>query len=194
MNRYTTVLFSCALLLVCALSVFAQESVQPRKFHTTYKIDMFASPDLNAKTIGNVPANVILEAQEETQPYGGYIKITYKNKTGYIFKAEVKRYMDVPVPELVCWSNGYKIIGGGYRYFFVLRNDGTLPYVGNITLRLFDKDGKVVHEKSADYSDGIAAESAGQFMIDTTVEAPTFELEHKDRKIKGGTGKFIERL
>jgi hypothetical protein len=53
----------------------------------------------------------------------------------------------VPAPELVCWSNGYKIIGGVYRYFFVLRNDGTLPYVGSITIRLFDKDGKAVLEK-----------------------------------------------
>lgn len=56
-----------------------------------------------------------------------------------------------------------------YRYFFVLRNDGTLPYVGKIAIRLFDKDGKVLLEKTADYADAIAAESAGQFMIDTLV-------------------------
>ena len=194
MDRIIPLLFSCALLLGCALCGFGQETAQPRKFQTTYEIDMFAAPDVNAKKIGNVPADVILEAQEETQRYDGYIKVTYKNKSGYIFKAEVKRYMDVPAPELVCWSNGYKIIGGVYRYFFVLRNDGTLPYLGNITIRLLDKDGKVVLEKTADYSDGIAAESGGQFMIDTLVEAPNFELEHKKGKIKGGTGKFIERL
>jgi hypothetical protein len=69
-----------------------------------------------------------------------------------------------------------------------------LPYVGSITIRLFDKDGKVVFEKTADFSDGIQPDTAGQFPIDTTVEAPRFELEHKDGKIKGGTGKFIERL
>jgi hypothetical protein len=78
---------------------------------------MFAAPDVNAKKIGNVPADVILEVQEETQRYGGYIKVIYKSTTGYIFKAEVKRYMDVPAPELVCWSNGYKTIGGVYRSF-----------------------------------------------------------------------------
>ena len=194
MERFVLLLFSCALVLGCVCSGSGQESAQPRKFQTTYKIDMFASPDVNAKKIGNLPADVILEAQEETQRYGGYIKVTYKNKSGYIFKAEVKRYMDVPAPELACWSNGYKIIGGVYRYFFVLRNDGTLPYLGNITIRLLDKNGKVVLEKTADYSDGIAAESGGQFMIDTLVEAPTFELEHKKGTIKGGTGEFIERL
>jgi hypothetical protein len=69
-----------------------------------------------------------------------------------------------------------------------------LPYVGKIAIRLFDKDGKVVLEKTADYADGFAAESAGQFMIDTLVEAPNFELEHKEGKIEGGTGKLIERL
>jgi hypothetical protein len=77
---------------------------------------------------------------------------------------------------------------------FVLRHDGTFPYVGKITIRLLDKDGKVVLEKTADYSDGIAADSAGQFMIDRLVEAPNFELEHKGGKIKGGTGRLIERL
>jgi hypothetical protein len=102
--------------------------------------------------------------------------------------------MDVPAPELACWSNGYKIIGSVYRYYFVLRNDGTLPYQGNITLRLFDREDKVIFEKTADYSDGIKPETSGQFLIDTLVEATSFELEHKDGKIKGSTGKFIERL
>jgi hypothetical protein len=90
MDRLIRMLFSCALLLGCAFSGSGQESGQPRKFQTTYKIDMFSAPNVNAKKIGNVPADVILEAQEETQRYGGYIKVTYKNKTGYIFKAEVK--------------------------------------------------------------------------------------------------------
>jgi hypothetical protein len=194
MKPLAKILFSCALLLTCALSTLAQESSKQRKFQTTYKIDMFAYADFHSKKISSIPAGVILEALEETERYGGYIRVTYKNKTGYIFKAEVKRYMDVPAPELVCWSNGYKIIGGVYRYFFVLRNDGTLPYYGSITIRLFDKNGKVVFEKTADFSDGIQPDTAGQFPIDTTVEAPRFELEHKNGKIKGDTGKFIERL
>ena len=60
----------------------------------------------------------------------GLTALARQHRSGYIFQAEVKRHMDVPAPELVCWSNGYKIIGGVYRYFFVLRNDGTLPYLG----------------------------------------------------------------
>jgi hypothetical protein len=155
---------------------------------------MFAEADFHSKKISNIPADVILEAIEETERYGGYIKVTYKNKTGWILKAETERYMDAPAPELACWSNGYKIIGSIYRYFFVLRNDGTVAYVGNITIRLFDKDGKVVFEKTAEFSDGIKPGTGGPFPIDTTVEAPQFELEHRDGKIKGDTGKFIEKL
>ena len=194
MKRLTKPLLICVLVLLCPLSVFAQASSTPRKFQTTYKIDMFAEAGIYSRKIGNVPAGVILEALEETERYGGSIKVKYKNKTGYVFKAEVQRYMDVPTPELVCWSNGYKIIGSVYRYFFVLRNDGTLPYVGKITIRLFDRDGKGVLEKSADYSEGINPDNGGPFLMDTAVEAPQFEVEHKDGKIKGGTGKFIERL
>ena len=155
---------------------------------------MYAEPGINAKKLGSVPSGVIFEALEETERYGGSIKVIYKNKTGYIFKAEVQRYMDVPAAELACWSNGYKIIGNFYRYYFVLRNDGTLPYRGKITVRLFDKDDKVILEKTADYSDGIAPDSGGPFNIDTLVEAPRFEIEHKDGKIEGSTDKLIERL
>lgn len=193
MRRIPTIC-TFALVLVYCPSVVAQEPSKRRKFQTTYKIDMFAEPGVNARKIGTVPSGAILEALEETARYGGSIKVIYKNKTGYVFKAELQRYMDVPAPELVCWSNGYKIIGSTYRYYFVLRNDGTLPYRGKITVRLFDKDGKVLLEKTADYSDGIAPDSGGPFNIDTLVEAPRFELEHKDAKIEGGTGKFIERL
>jgi hypothetical protein len=174
--------------------VTAQGPSKIRKFQTTYKIDMYAEPGIDAKKIGTIPTRVIMDALEETERYGGSIKVVYKNKTGYVFKAEVQRYMDVPAPELVCWSHGYKIIGSTYRYYFVLRNDGTLPYVGKVTIRLFDKDDKVLLEKTADYSDGIAPASGGPFNLDTFVEAARFELEHKDGKIEGSTGKFIERL
>lgn len=194
MKPVLRILFSCMLLLVCASSIFAQESAKPRKFKTTYKIDMFAEADFHSKKITSIPDGVVLEALEETERYGGYIRVTYKKKNGWVLKAETERYLDVPAPELVCWSNGYKIIGNVYRYFFVLRNDGTLPYVGNITIRLFDRDGKAVFEKKVDFSDGIKPNTGGQFPIDTAVEAPRFELEHKDGKIKGTTGKFIERL
>jgi len=194
MKTLTKIFFAWGLLLVSTSVIFAQESFKPRKFKTTYEIQMYAEPSFRSSKVTKIPANVVLEALEETERYGGYIKVAYKNKTGWIMKAETERYMDVPAPELACWSNGYKIIGNIYRYFFVLRNDGTLPYVGSIIIRLFDKDGKVVFEKTADFSDGIKPSTGGQFPIDTTVEAPRFELELKDGKIKGGTGKFIERL
>jgi hypothetical protein len=184
------------LLLVITLLTFAQtEATKPRKFKTTYKITMYAEATFRSAKVTDIPANVILEALEETERYGGYIKVTYKNKTGWVLKAETHRHMDVPAPELACWSNGYKIIGNVYRYFFVLRNDGTLPYDGKVTLRLFDGAGKTVFEKAVEFSDDpLKAEAGGPFNIDTLVEATQFELEHRDGKIKGSTGKFIERL
>lgn len=180
--------------VVCALPILAQESTKTRKFRTTYKIDMFAEADFNSKKISSIPTGVILESLQETERYGGYMRVAYRNKTGWILKTETERYMDVPAPELVCWSNGYKIIGNVYRYFFVLRNDGTLSYVGDITIRLFDKDDKVVFEKTVDFSEGIKPDTGGPFPIDTTTPVSRFEIEHKDGKIKGDTGKFIERL
>lgn len=53
----------------------------------------------------------------------------------------------------------------------------------------------MVFEKTVDFSDDpIKPDSGGPFNIDTAVEASRFELEHKDGKIEGSTGKFIERL
>jgi hypothetical protein len=64
-----------------------------------------------------------------------------------------------------------------------------------VTLRLFDREGKAVFEKTVDFSDDpIKPGAGGPFLIDTQVEAPRFELEHKGGKIEGDTGKFIERL
>jgi len=168
---------------------------KPRKFQTTYEIQMYAGQDFHSKKVTKIPAGVVLEALAETERYGGYVQVAYKNKTGWVLKAEMKRYMDVPAPELVCFSNGYKIIGGTYRYFFVLRNDGVLPYGGPVTLRLFDKENKVVFERKVDFtSDPVRPETAGNFHIDMAFETLRFELEHKDGKIEGTTGKFIERL
>jgi hypothetical protein len=196
MRRVNNITFACVFLIVCASDAFSQsETSKPRKFKTTYEITMYAEPSFRSSKVTDVSANVVLEALEETERYGGYMKVTFKNKTGWVLKAETQRYMDVPAPEIVCWSNGYKIIGNVYRYFFVLRNDGTLPYAGKVTLRLFDREGKAVFEKAVDFSDDpVKAEAGGPFNIDTLVEAPQFELEHRDGKIKGGTGKFIEQL
>ena len=196
MKSSARTLLTCTLLLISASLTFAQAgAAKPRKFKTTYKIVMYAEPTFRSPKVTDIPAGVVLEASEETERYGGYMRVAYKNKTGWVLKAETRRYMDVPAPELACWSNGHKIIGSVYRYFFVLRNDGTLPYAGKVTLRLFDREGKTVFEKTVDFSgDPLEAESGGPFNIDTVVEAPQFELEHRDGKIKGGTGKFIERL
>src|SRR5688500_12562803 len=124
MKHLTRASFVCALLLVCALHTIAQEGAKLRKFKTTYEIQMYAEPSFRSSKVTKIPANVILEALEETERYGGYVKVIYKNKVGWVLKAETERYMDVPAPELVCWSNGFKIIGNVYRYFLVLRNDG----------------------------------------------------------------------
>lgn len=188
---------ACFLFLFICADHFPAQTGAPkaRKFQTTYEIQMYADPNFHSKKVAKVPAGVVIEALAETERYGGYVQITYKNKTGWVLKAEMKRYMDVPAPELACWSNGYKIIGNVYRYFFVLRNDGTLPYDGKVTLRLFDGAGKTVFEKAVDFSnDPLKAEAGGPFNIDTLVETTQFELEHRDGKIKGSTGKFIERL
>ena len=184
------------LLLTVAHPSFAQSGApKAKKFRTTYEIQVYAEADFHSKKVAKIPSGVVLESLAETARYGGYVQVTYKNKTGWVLKAELERYMDVPAPEIVLLSNGYKIIGSTYRYFFALRNDGTLAYAGPITLRLFDGDNKVVFEKKVDFtSDPMKPDTAGTFFIDTAVEAPRFELEHKDGKIEGGTGKLIERL
>lgn len=139
MKKLIEALLCYMLLLAYVSPAFAQtDSVKPRKFRTTYKIQMYDEPDFHSKKLGDIPSGVILDALEETERYGGYVRASYKNKTGWVLKAEMEMYMDVPAPVLACWSNGYKIIGSAYRYFFVLRNDGTLPYAGKVKLRLFD--------------------------------------------------------
>ncbi len=186
----------CGIVFINGSFAFAQiETVKTRKFKTTYKITMYTEADFHSPKIKEIPANVILQSLEETERYGGYIKVFYKNKTGWVLKAETERYMDVPASEIIFESKGYKIIGDVYRYFFFIRNDGTLAYSGTTTLRLFDKDDKVVFEKTVDASTTpLNPATGGVIPIDLRTEALRFEFEFQGGKIKGVTGQLIERI
>src|SRR5947209_2117383 len=77
------------LLLTAAVSAFAQSGTpKPRKFRTTYEIQMYADADFHSKKLNKIPAGVILEALVETERYGGYVQIPYKTKTGWLLKVE----------------------------------------------------------------------------------------------------------
>src|SRR4051812_4634007 len=111
--------FALLLLLLAAVGPASAQSGVPKpgKFRTTYEIQMYAEADFHSKKVTKIPSGVVLEALAETERYGGYIQVAYKNKTGWVLKAEMERYMDVPAPEIVLLSNGYKVIGDTYRYF-----------------------------------------------------------------------------
>jgi hypothetical protein len=194
MKLLTKISLTCAALVMCVLPAFSQET-KPRQFKTAYQTQMYAEPSDGSSKVTKIPANVILEALEETDCFGGYIKARYKNKTGWVAKfPELERYMDVPAPEPTLCPKGYVIAGHDYRYFFILRNEGALPYVGNLTIRLLDKEGKAVFEETYDWSEGLKPNSGGAMMLETKIEAPRFELEYKERKIRGDTGRFRQRL
>ena len=164
---------------------------------TTSKTEMYSAPDVDASEIGSIPPNVILEPLEgSSQQPGDYLHVAYKKKVGWVFKVEVKRYMETPAPDIQFSAIGYKIVDDSvYRYFFLVRNDGTLPYSGKLTLRLFDADGKITAEKITDFSaKPIRPDTGGSFPFDSLTTAPRYELEYDGGTIKGSTGVFIERI
>jgi hypothetical protein len=176
---------------VCALGASAQDQAsKPRKYKAKYEIKMFSEANFRSEKVAKIPTDTVLEALDEQ---GGYFKVRYKKKEGWVFKVEVSRYMDVPAPELVCFSNGYKIIGGVYRYFLACRNDGALSYSSTLTIRLYDKEQHILFEKTADFSDApIPPEGGGPFYVDSKTEAETFEIVHQGGSIKKDVGDLIE--
>lgn len=188
-------LFLALLLVLFSLPAVGQTQTEPaqgRKYRTTYKLDLYKEANFRTGTVGSVPANVILEELAVSE---GYIQVSYKGKTGWVMRAELKRHMDIPAPDLKIVHAGYKIIGSTYRYFFAIRNDGVLPYKGEVTLRLFDQEGKTLHDKTTGFQDaGIEPEGGGGFFIDLKAPASSFEFEHSGGKVKSNTGRFIERL
>ncbi len=186
--------YSILLSLLCAFSGAISAQDAPRKFATTYEITMYKDASFRSGDAGKIPSNVVLEALQETEHYGGYIKVIYKKKQGWILKAEVKRHMDVPAAEMICFSNGYQIIRDVYRYFLACRNDGVLPYNGTLTIRLYNNQDKVSFEKIANFSSDPIPSGGGPFYLDSATEAPRFEIAHQGGTIKGGTGKLIERI
>ncbi len=182
-----------AFCLISSLAVSGQTSA--RKVRTKDKTVMYAEADFHSSKIKEIPGNVILEVVEQGGRFDGYLKVSYKNKTGWIFKVETERYMDVPAPDIVFASKGYKIIGDVYRYFFFLRNDGTLAYSGKVTFRLFDKNNKAVFERNLDASSSpLNPDTGSVFPVDLNVEISRFEFEYQGGKIKGDIGKLIERI
>jgi hypothetical protein len=188
------------LLIVFCAAQFAigqEGQSKPRKYKATYELPMYEAPDFHSKKIGKLKEGVIVEALDDSKPGtpGGYVRVSYKNKVGWVMKVELQRHMDVPAAEMVCFSNGYKIIGQTYRYFFACRNDGILPYTGTITFRLYDNQDKVSFERVADFAkDPIPPGGGGPFYFDSHIEAPRFEAAHQGGTIKEKTGKLIERI
>jgi hypothetical protein len=192
---------NCALLLIvfCTVqaAVYQDGQPKPRKYKATYELPMYEAPDFHSKKVGKLKEGVIVEALADSKPGtpGGYVQVRYKNKVGWVMKVELPRHMDVPAAEMVCFSNGYKIIGQTYRYFFACHNDGLLPYIGTITFRLYDSQDKVSFERVADFSkDPIPPGGGGPFYFDSAAEAPRFEAVHQGGTIEEKTGKLIERL
>jgi hypothetical protein len=195
------ILTRCLLISIAisaAQSIYAQEGqTKPRKYKTTYEVQMYQDADFHSKKIGKVPDGVIIMPIADSKPGapGGYIQLQYKNKTVWVMKAELERYMDVPAAEMICFSNGYKIIRDVYRYFLACRNDGVLPYSGTLTIRLYDNQDKVSFEKVVTFNnDPIPPGGGGPFYLDSATEAPRFEVVHQGGTIKGETGKLIERI
>jgi hypothetical protein len=187
------------IILFCTAQVaFGQEGqTRPRKYKATYELPMYEAPDFHSKKVGKLKEGVIVEALADSKPGtpGGYVQVAYKNKVGWVMKVELQRHMDVPAAEMVCFSNGYKIIRDVYRYFFACRNDGVLPYAGPLTVRLFDTQDKVSFEKTVSFSDSpIPPGGGGPFYFDLAAEAPRFEAVHQTGTNKGTTGKLIERV
>ena len=185
------------LIVFCAgqAAIGQEGQPKPRKYKATYELPMYEAPDFHSKKVGKLKEGVVVEALADSKPGtpGGYVQVRYKIKVGWVMKVELQRHMDVPAAEMVCFSNGYKIIGETFRYFFACRNDGVLPYNGIITFRLYDSQDKVSFEKVADFSkDPIPPGGGGPFYFDSTTEAPRFEAVHQDWTIKDKTGKLIE--
>lgn len=185
----------CILVISLFLSVgFANAQNQPqhRMCVTTYTIDMYNKPDFNSKKMAKIPENTVLTAIDETDRYGGYIKISYKGIAGYVLKAELKRYMTEAKPEIVSFSNGYKLIGSTYRYFLEIRNDGVTPYEGSFKLRFINKDGTSAYERS--WKGKLDSDQAQLLNIDTEKFSDTYELTFEGGIIKEKTGSLIEKF
>ncbi|HEX3560404.1 MAG TPA: SH3 domain-containing protein [Pyrinomonadaceae bacterium] len=184
-----------AFLLPLLLCVSGTQTDTPKRYITTEKVEVFAAPNEDAKVISKIPANTILEPVGSDGPaHAGYFKVRYKNKEGWVFKIFVRRYMEPPAPDLDFRCAGYKIIGGTYRSYFAVFNDGMRDYSGPITMRLYKGDKRLL-EKTVDFSSPpIEAGEGGPFYLDSTEPADRWEFITRAGKFEGQIGRLIETI
>jgi hypothetical protein len=106
----------------------------------------------------------------------------------------MERLMDTPAPDIEFIHNGYKIIGGTYRYFFGIRNSGLANYTDPITLSLYNQDKVIFTQTYTFISNPIRASGGRAFSVDADTKATTFEFQTKAGKYSGAIGKLIERM
>lgn len=187
--KFFTLLFS---ILICAGAVVAQQSKTPVlcKYKTDSGFPLSSEPKPNAPDIGKLPKNKVFQAIDKKSYW---VKFSVKGIEGWAPTTALERMPGCPqVAELEFHHNGYKIIGGVYRYYFGFVNTGTASYADKITMRLY-KAGTVILEKTIDFKDAPVEEmGGGPFYLDTTILADKWEFITTGEKVEGATGELIE--
>jgi SH3 domain-containing protein len=181
-----------AVLFTVSLGFGQNPSTQLRKYRAAYMdVPLRSAPDPAAKQVGTIPMGTTVAAIEKNRHW---VRVKIKNKEGWAASTAMERIMDVPAPDLEFYSNGYKIIGSKYRYFFGISNAGLVNYTDKIILRLYANETQIFTETYAFADKPISATGGRTLYVDTNTQALKFEFETKDGKYSGPIGQFIERM
>lgn len=181
-----------AVLFIVSVGIGQNTSLELRKYKATFMdVPLRSAPNPDARQVGKIARGTTVEAIEKNRHW---IRVKIKTKEGWAASTAMERIMDVPVPDLEFYSNGYKIIGNKFRNFFGISNSGLVNYTDKIILRLYN-NGKIIFSNTYTFKGGPISASGGRaFYGDTDIQAVKFEFKTKDGKYSGPIGKFIERM
>lgn len=101
------------------------------------RVELKDRPLINGKVLATVPAKARLK---ELDRRGYWIKVEYQGNIGWVPMNAVRLVTGEEKPEIEVIHAQTKITGRMYKHIFKIRNTGTAPFSGAVTLKGFISD------------------------------------------------------
>ena len=101
-------------------------------------------PQINGKVLAKIPAKTRLN---ELEKRGYWVKVEYQGKLGWLSMNDVRLATGEEKAKIDIIHSHSKQSGRMYEHTFKIRNDGTAPFSGTVTLRGY-MDGEIVFNES----------------------------------------------
>ena len=113
-------------------------------------VELKDRPQINGKVLAKIPAGTGLR---ELAKRGYWVKVEYQGKIGWLPMSAVRLKTAEEKSRIDVTHSHSRRSGRVYEHTFQIRNRGTLPFSGTVTLRGYIAGGEIVFNESFNYGE-----------------------------------------